>query len=58
MFGMEYRFVKTEMTILSKVLGARVHIRLIKQIMGINLGISITVTLNRWRPFYTGFTIP
>lgn len=32
---MEYRFVTTEMTILSKVLGARVHIRLTKQIMGI-----------------------
>lgn len=31
--GME--FVTTEMTILSKVLGARVHIRLTKQIMGI-----------------------
>ena len=28
MFGIEYRFVTTEMTILSKVLGARVHIRL------------------------------
>ena len=28
MFGVEYRFVTIEMTILSKVLGARVHIRL------------------------------
>lgn len=28
MFGMEYLFVTTEMTISSKVLGAHVHIRL------------------------------